>query len=380
MTIKSLDLKIAATHINFINKNFLYYTDNAVVKKGGYKSWTEPFRKPQLVSHDTKASPIGRIIDQAIEKDPLNPDSYGYVLITVRITDEDAIQKILDGRYNTCSVGTTSNKVMCSECGRILNREGLCKHKKGSLNEDGEPIYWKVDQLEYTEDSFVNEPADAYSRIISIKINNNWISYSDYIKSIDDGDFQLEDSMSTEVTNTTVENNDAQPVVKEVKDMVESELRDHIVTLLKTIEDGKIATAKIVDEHAVAITGLQNDIKQKDELLIQKDNDINKYLAEVTKLEKNYKDSIIFNIMDLQKADTTNKDELVQRYTKRETVSLVDTLNDLRTNFNGISSTDRVADPGSTTQTTEPTPVENKKNSFLYKDRGFRIGSKLNDK
>ena len=63
----SIDVKIKATHFEpFINKNAVKYTENAI--KNGYKSWTYPFNKPQLVGHDKTSSPIGRIIDSEIIK------------------------------------------------------------------------------------------------------------------------------------------------------------------------------------------------------------------------------------------------------------------------------------------------------------------------
>lgn len=181
----SLLVKIRATHFNFINKNYVLYTESAVTK--GAKSWTKPFRKPQLVAHNTKGDPIGRIIDYEIIKDDKSvPEAPNYILLTVKITDKSAIEKVLDGRYSTVSVGSSSSRVLCSECEQVLTEDGFCEHKKGTYNEKGLPIYWIIDQITYTEDSFVNEPADEYTQIDQIMINGEWVNYIDFSDNIEE--------------------------------------------------------------------------------------------------------------------------------------------------------------------------------------------------
>lgn len=192
---KSLLITIKATHFNFVNKNNVLYTENAVSR--GVKSWTSPFNKPQLVGHDTKKDPIGRIVNaklikgETIDKTPPN-----YVELTAKITDPDAIAKILDGRYYTVSVGSTSCRVICSECDQVITEDGLCEHKKGSYNEKGEPIYWVIDQIGYTEDSFVNEPADEYAAIDKVYIGGEWVNFTKLLDSTESSDFyfKMEDN------------------------------------------------------------------------------------------------------------------------------------------------------------------------------------------
>lgn len=192
---KSLLVKIKATHFSFVNKNNVLYTENAVSR--GLKSWTFPFNKPQLVGHDTKRDPIGRIIDAKLikgeHKGAVPPN---YVELTARITDPDAIVKILDGRYATVSVGSTSCRVICSECNQVITEDGLCEHKKGSYNEKGEPIYWIIDQIGYTEDSFVNEPADEYAIIDQVYLGGEWVEFTNFLDSRESYDnlFKMEDS------------------------------------------------------------------------------------------------------------------------------------------------------------------------------------------
>lgn len=205
-------VKIKATHFNYINKNNILYTENAV--KRGAKSWTYPFNKPQLVAHNVKGDPIGRIVDFKIVKgETINKVPGEYVELTAKITDKDAIEKIIDGRYSTVSVGSSSCRVICSECDQVITEDGLCEHKKGTYNEKGEPIYWLIDQIDYTEDSFVNEPADDFTIVDQIMINGEWLQFAKFSDSRESylNGFHMEDHMANKDTKLTTEQRDKFP-------------------------------------------------------------------------------------------------------------------------------------------------------------------------
>lgn len=197
----SIDVKIKATHFEpFINKNAVKYTENAIKK--GSKSWVSPFKKPQLVGHDKTSSPIGRILNYEIIKDQKtnSNEPTNYTRLTVRITDEDSIEKVLDGRFNTVSVGSKSSRIICSECAQVITEEGLCDHKKGSYNEKGDLIHWIIDEIEYVEDSFVNEPADEYAGIEEVNLGKGWIPYQDLLdnRATHLKEINMEDHMATQ--------------------------------------------------------------------------------------------------------------------------------------------------------------------------------------
>lgn len=175
----SIDVKLKATHFAFVNKNAVLYTDKAVDR--GVSSWTKPYKKPQLVGHDKTKDPIGRVQGAKVVRSDSTEEPPNYVQLTVRITNKDSIEKIMDGRYNTVSVGSRSSRVICSECDTVITEEGLCEHKKGSIGENGQPIYWVIDEIEYVEDSFVNEPADEYAGIEEIDVGSGFISYNDFL-------------------------------------------------------------------------------------------------------------------------------------------------------------------------------------------------------
>jgi len=179
-----IDIKMRATHLEFINSNSLWYTLKAAKRCG--KSWVSPYNLPQLLHHDKRKDPVGRIIDYKIKNtkkdtNPLDGEPENFVELTVRISDKKAMANVLRGLYNTGSVGSSADKVICSECGQVITEEGLCEHDKGTLNDKGQTIYWIIDNITYRENSFVNTPADSFSRIVDINLGNGFTPYNDFL-------------------------------------------------------------------------------------------------------------------------------------------------------------------------------------------------------
>lgn len=177
--LEHVDLEINATHLNYINGNSLLYTTDAA--KSGGTSWIKPYAKPQLLHHDKHRDAVGRVMNYSIESssdEKGEPDDY--IKLSVRITDKEAISKVIKGIYYTCSVGSATSRVRCSACNQVLTVDGLCEHEKGSMVE-GKRVYWIVDNISYKENSFVNNPADSYSRITTIDIGNGPIKYEKFL-------------------------------------------------------------------------------------------------------------------------------------------------------------------------------------------------------
>lgn len=170
----SLICSIAATHSGTIINNRVYPPKSM---KKGIKTWTTPYKKPVLVNHDEEKDPIGRVIKARYLKTPqgmngedykpiLKPSNgYGYVDLVVKITDQAAIEKILDGRYETVSVRMSTDHAYCSVCGTDWADGGPCEHTPGKKDEDGKLAYITTGDLSYREVSFVNIPADEYARV-----------------------------------------------------------------------------------------------------------------------------------------------------------------------------------------------------------------------
>jgi len=192
----SIDVEISATHLNYVNANNVLYTLDAVAE--GADSWLEPYGKPQLLHHDKSKDAIGRIVDYSIEDTAtMKGEPKDFIKLTSRITDKEAITKVLNGIYYTCSVGSSTTKVKCSICSQNLTTDGLCEHEKGSMV-DGKRAYWVIENISYKENSFVNNPADSYSRIVSIDIGDGPMAYDKFLEDKENilTDFFMEDDMT----------------------------------------------------------------------------------------------------------------------------------------------------------------------------------------
>lgn len=157
-----LVLQIKAIH-NGMTRNLTNYTSEAL--KNSIDSWTHPFQRKVLKNHDIECEPLGRVLaatysyDEAAHKDA--------VMLTAEISDPDAIQKIMDKRYTTVSVGGTSSSVVCSICKTDIAKEGMCEHYKGEFY-DGELAFWNINDFEPDEVSFVNAPADMFAGVAEV--------------------------------------------------------------------------------------------------------------------------------------------------------------------------------------------------------------------
>jgi hypothetical protein len=314
-------IKLAATHAGLITRNNGFYMPDKM--RAGVGTWTEHYNKPIQLHHDDQNDPIGRVIAAryvdtsaaAIERfqnsvlrdsfnnqvgsadkkfwdkfvsdktsfiDKLNMmkvmdsilnDPYyqgvGYIELTANITDPESIQKVLDGRYITGSVGAISDKAVCSVCNTDWLEEEHCGHRPGRLY-DGKKCVVVAGSLEYDEYSFVNVPADRHSGVLGIEHIQNSVKHEDAtdrtIRYFPVFDRLKEDSTmsanktetatikdSTEqvsTTETSVETSVEQPVVAETPPVVS--IDDKVNTILD-----KLFTDKLSDEEAEELYQLQ---------------------------------------------------------------------------------------------------------------------------
>lgn len=217
-----LRVKVKMTFSGLITDNNAVYLPDEMFR--GASTFLKPFGKPVLRHHDKQEDAVGRIIDvryvdtfnDAIAIDSSVADLYslfaggsaslrkrlktvrkmielsqredynglGHVLGLWDISDEDAIQKIIDGRYYTVSTDFKPGDVYCSAC--ILDEDTLtnwrvddCEHWPGDVY--GGEICVKIPiGFDYKEASFVNIPA-APAYILEVGDN---LSFSDAISTI----------------------------------------------------------------------------------------------------------------------------------------------------------------------------------------------------
>ena len=170
----SLICEVNATHAGTLINNRIYPPESM---KKGIRTWTAPYKKPVLTNHDDTKDPIGRVISGKYISNPNRMDitnykpilreseGYGYQRLTIKITDQEAIQKILDGRYETVSVRMSTDHCYCSICNSDWSGEGgPCEHTPGTKY-DNKLAYITTGDLTYRELSFVNIPADEYAGV-----------------------------------------------------------------------------------------------------------------------------------------------------------------------------------------------------------------------
>lgn len=95
----------------------------------------------------------------------------GKIQADVRVLDEEAIEKFLDGRYITVSAGSSTNRFLCTTCWSDWAKGDWCDHSPGRSYEiDGEDRLC----LGYTGDfvirelSVVNTPADDLAQVVTV--------------------------------------------------------------------------------------------------------------------------------------------------------------------------------------------------------------------
>jgi DNA-binding ferritin-like protein len=192
-----------------VTNNRLY---TAAGQQAGVSTWTKPYPKPILRNHDQKSDPIGRIIsvewvgnDQEAMKffsdtadfmefkramDSGNPQKIykemlkrslltnsswpglGKLVAKARISDADAIEKFLDGRYLTFSAGSHTDKYCCGLCGSDWATGDVCEHLPGSIDDEGRPAIMVTGTFMGREASVVTTPGNDLSQLTSMEFGD----------------------------------------------------------------------------------------------------------------------------------------------------------------------------------------------------------------
>jgi hypothetical protein len=216
-----LTVVMAASHTGVVINNRMYLPQQM---KDGAQTFLHPHFKPVLPNHDSYAPPLGRVVGaeyidtsgsllKSIRNFAANPkvpidrlaadiqglaqgtlsfkdacsaanrltcydqevaDGLGYLQLTLNIADKEAIERFLDQRYLTGSVGFTTNKAACNICKQDWVEDGPCEHDPGDVYDDQQCMLI-IGDFFYDEFSIVNKPADKKAKVIEI-VNCNQIS------------------------------------------------------------------------------------------------------------------------------------------------------------------------------------------------------------
>jgi hypothetical protein len=146
------------------------------------QSWVEPYPKPIILNHDLNSEPIGRVMAARMDKEE---DGSSFVRLQIAITDPVAVQKVMDKRYLTGSVGGRAGKAVCSISGDDLanldesGKPKMARFKRGQVYK-GKLAFIDMQDISFKEYSFVNQPADSKSSVRAVATpGSNAISTSD---------------------------------------------------------------------------------------------------------------------------------------------------------------------------------------------------------
>ena len=293
------DLSHSGRRIN----NRIYGTKG---QQKGSLSVMSPYPKPILQHHDKARDPIGRFVSAEWEDlsqeamkfftnvndfmevknaydsdDPkaiysvmkkynllTNKDwpGMGRIRVKAQITDKEAIEKFLDGRYITFSAGSTTDRHVCSICDSDWAKSDFCEHRHGKIY-DGEVCVFVTGDFNVLEGSVVNMPADDLSQLQSME----FIQDAEDIK-LENTDFSsdkegivMSDALYT-LEDYSMEDNKKE-VLEEIEETVEEVKEDAAAE--EVSQEDKIALKvynKIVEKYSEVFKRLAKDEeKEKDE-------------------------------------------------------------------------------------------------------------------
>ncbi len=163
--------EIAAIHAG-LTSNYNMYSAEAL--EAACHTWVTPYAKPIIMNHDEFSEPVGRVMASRMETES---DGTKYTRLQVAILDPSAVERVMDKRYLTGSVGGQAESAKCSICQvdwakeKMMEKKLPCRHRRGQVYE-GKLAYLELGELSFREYSFVNIPADKNSSIRSITKDN----------------------------------------------------------------------------------------------------------------------------------------------------------------------------------------------------------------
>lgn len=362
--------RIAAIHAGRTRNDNIYPAEKlkgdmvAKPTPSGVYSFLYPYPKPMLKNHDIETEPLGRIMNAQFVRDSATGSET--IIIIPHITDPDAIEKVMDGRYMTVSIGASTDAAICNICGKDIINEGWCEHDRGTTY-DGVICGWIVGNLWFNECSFVNVPADSNAIVIDIgevQPMEAYVQVNDeyYDLGAEHGNGQLKESASVLGLVASVEepkgglNTVSKTLSVEEYDKLVVEAAKVPALETQIAEKDQAITEKdaLIAEKDVALTEKDTQITEKDTQITEKDNTITILTSEkealetrVTALEANkqalvdentnlsaqYHKDLVEKVVNLKaalgKPGVENEEEAIQLHSERAKESLEDSFKDL---------------------------------------------------
>lgn len=168
---KNLVVRIAGIH-ECVTKNATEY--HADELEASIPSWTGPYGKPVITDHN--AYEVDRTVGRIVNAEMGTHNGKPCLIFTTGISDKEAVEKVIDGRYNTVSIGARVKSAKCSICDKDWAKGQWCDHTPGQYElkdpEDKDSLALCtliMGGIQGHEVSFVTVPADENAMVISIE-------------------------------------------------------------------------------------------------------------------------------------------------------------------------------------------------------------------
>jgi S-ribosylhomocysteine lyase LuxS involved in autoinducer biosynthesis len=187
-------------------------------------------------------------------------EGLGYIELIVDVTDSDAIQKVLDRRYLTGSVGASTDSAICSICKKDwAEDEGVCEHRPGEKYE-GKKCFLIAGNLTYDEYSFVNTPADRHSRVIEVNV----AGVQDFIN-VNNNDKIPEVDLVLDEEATPMKLEEAVALLRKISpSLQDSEVPKRAQKILDHIQEKELFKDKEEKEHESIFTKISEELSKDD--------------------------------------------------------------------------------------------------------------------
>lgn len=296
VNIIALDVETEATHSGK-NHNYCIYYEDSMEKDA--ESFVNPFNKPMLKNHNSYSEPLGRIKQSWFGPSKLT-DERSAIHLKTRVTDKDAIEKFLDGRYGTVSIGGSMGTVTCNICGKTILKDGkfkFCGHWRGETYKD-QVCYWEARDIEYHEVSTVNNPADDFAQVVKVTV----ITDEDKEENNDNNKEGVGDMGATQNQSSQSSNDQRNKLVAMIDELLgnpTSKTTDSTATPSTTENQDNNNT-----DNSTTTDGNKDDVTKQLEDANQKIADLEKQLADTNKA----KEEVETKLADAEK----EKEEAIQ--------------------------------------------------------------------
>lgn len=307
--------------------NAAFYTGDSMMRDS--LSYVHPFKKPMLKNHNSySGEPLGRIIAADCIDSVHNPGTKALDIV-VNLKDKDAIQKVLDERYKTVSIGARPGTITCNTCGNHILKDGKfksCGHWRGQTY-DGKKCTWKMEDLEYSELSFVNSPADKYAYVYKIQVNTKK-DLQNKNSSSEEGN--IEDDLTSQILNT----GDTEPQTSDNDDNNNNDGDNNTPDNSGQTENN----SEIIESLKAKIEALNNqlattqtklDSLYEENIVIKLDNEL--LNDKISKISNMYKDSLVKLVTKndgVEINENTTFKEILDMYNSALDIIVINSLDD----------------------------------------------------